>query len=318
MEKIYSREQIAEVVSKLDIVEIIDSIADGFVAYSQGKVVVPPVGELIFSQPPGETHIKYGYIRGDDCYVIKIASGFYENIRLGLPANSGLMLIFSQKTGHLESILLDEGHLTNIRTAAAGAVAARCLAPSTVERIGIVGTGCQGKIQLEYLQAVTDCRKVLVWGRSREKLAAYIQEVAHLDFNVQVTLDTGRIAATCNLIVTATASRTPLLDAGQVRPGTHITAIGSDTPEKQELDPGIIARADLVVTDSLQQSQWRGEIFQAREAGLMDDAAIYELGQVISGQAPGRTADRQVTVADLTGVAVQDIQICKLVAKALA
>ena len=122
-------------------VELMEDIEKGFVAYSQGKAVVPPVGELVLQDPPGDVHIKYGYLKGDDYYVIKIASGFYENAKLGLPTSNGMMLMFRQKTGQPVAAMLDEGYLTDIRTAVAGAIAAKHLAPSKVTRIGIVGTG---------------------------------------------------------------------------------------------------------------------------------------------------------------------------------
>jgi ornithine cyclodeaminase len=316
MVKTYSREQISKIIEKIDPIDIINSIEDGFVAYSQGKAVVPPVGELIFKEPPGETHIKYGYIIGDEYYVIKIASGFCENSKLNLPANSGLMLVFNQKTGHLANILLDEGYLTDIRTAAAGAVAARYLAPVKVKCIGILGAGYQGKMQLEYLKSITNCKEVIVWGRNKEELDAYKDAMSLHGFHIQTTMDTGHIAQSCNLIVTATPSRVPLLQADQIQPGTHITAMGSDTSEKQELDSKILAKADIVVSDSIDQSRQRGEVYQARRAGDLDDNRIFELGKVIDNKALHRTSDEQITVADLTGVAVQDIQISKMICNA--
>jgi ornithine cyclodeaminase len=293
------------------------AIADGFVAYSRGRVVVPPPGELIFRDPPGDAHIKYGFIEGDDVYVVKIASGFYRNAALGLPANSGLMLMFSQKTGALDCILLDEGHLTNVRTAAAGAVAAKALAPSRVERIGVFGTGVQGRMQLEYTAPLVDCRKVMVWGRRDDALAAYKDHMGALGFDVETTHDAGAVAAACNLIITATPATSPLLRHGEVRPGTHITAMGSDTPDKNEIDPAILGRADVVVADSISQCLERGEIFHAIEAGTLARDRLVELGNVIADPSLGRISDSQITVADLTGVAIQDIQISKAVYRAL-
>lgn len=316
MQQIYPLNQILGVLENMDVRDIVDSIEEGFVAYSQGKVTVPPVGELLFKDPPGDVHIKYGCIVGDDYYVIKIASGFYENPRLDLPSFSGMMLMFSQKTGRLDSILLDEGHLTNIRTAAAGAVVARYMAPRNVSRIGIFGTGCQGRMQLEYLRSIIDCKDVIAWDISRENLMAYKETLAAQGYNIETTMEAGEVAESCNLIVTATPSQAPLLQADQIRPGTHITAMGSDTPEKQELDPEILAKADRVVADSIDQSRSRGEIFQARKTGVIDDNRILELGKVIKNKELQRTSDEQITVADLTGVAVQDIQICKIVSKA--
>jgi ornithine cyclodeaminase len=310
-------DQIEEILKRMQITDIIDAIQEGFVAYSNGSVVVPPVGEMLFENPPGEAHIKYGYIVGDDAYVIKIASGFYENRDLGISPNSGLMLMFSQKTGRLETILLDEGCLTNVRTAAAGAVAARYLAPKTVSRIGILGAGYQGRMQLEYLKPVVPCRDVMVWGLNQEELDAYTKEMTPKGYRIQTTFKTGDVANTCNLIVTATPSKKALLTAEQIKPGTHITAMGSDTPDKIELDPAILQKADIIVADSIEQTLSRGEIYQARQAGTLAENRVVELGHVISGKTPARSSDDQISVADLTGVAIQDIQICKLVSRAI-
>ena len=313
--RILTLEQIEAVLKKIDLTDIIDGIQEGFVAYSSGKVIVPPVGEMLFENPPGEAHIKYGFITGDSAYVIKIASGFYDNRQLGLSPNSGLMLMFDQKTGRLKTILLDEGHLTNVRTAAAGAVAARHLAPATIKRIGILGAGIQGRMQLEYLAPIISCREVMVWGVNKEELEAYQEDMTAMGFQVQTTLSAADVAAECNLIVTATPSKKALLMANQIRPGTHITAMGSDTPEKNELEPAILAKADIVVSDSIDQSRFRGEVFQARKAGLLAEQRLVELGNVITGQSKSRDSDQQISVADLTGVAIQDIQICKLISK---
>lgn len=315
MVNIFNLNQIKEVLKNIDTLKPIE---DGFVAYSQGKAVVPPVGELLFKYPPGDVHIKYGYIINDDYYVIKIASGFYENAKLGLPTCSGLMVVFKQKTGELACVLLDEGHLTNVRTAAAGAIVAKYLAPKNVRCIGIFGAGTQGRMQLEYLKSIVDCRDVIVWGINKKELDAYEKDMEALGYNVQTTQESNDIAKNCNLIVTATPSKSPLLQAGQVREGTHITAMGSDTPEKNELDPEILHTADIVVADSISQCELRGEIFQALKAGLIKKEEIVELGDVIENKELQRSSEKQITVADLTGVAVQDIQISKAVYEILA
>ena len=119
--------------------------------------------------------------------------------------------------------------------------------------------------------------------------------------------------AHCNLIITATPSKTPLLSADLIRKGTHITAVGSDTPEKQELDAKILQRADRVVVDSISQVLSRGESFHALEKGLITKEDLIELGNVIQDRKLQRASDDEITVADLTGVAVQDLQISKAV-----
>lgn len=311
---IITLEQIREVLPKIDLMSEIEA---AFVAYSEGRAVVPPVGELVMQEPRGDVHIKYGYMTGEEYYVIKIASGFYDNHKLGLPTSNGMMLLFSQKTGEPVAFLLDECWLTEVRTAVAGAIAAKYLAPKHVERIGIVGTGTQARMQLEYLAPVTSCRDVLAWGRDDAKIAAYGADMAEHGFEVSTTRDAAEIAGSCNLIVTATTATAPLLDwSDSLSRGAHITAMGSDTETKRELDPAILREADLVVADSVSQCLMRGEIHWALKQGLLEQGAIVELGSVIAGEA-GRTADDQLTVADLTGVAVQDMAISKAVYEAL-
>jgi len=314
MPKIFNRTQIEDALRQVDVTTAIE---DGFVAYSQGNTVVPPVGELVFEDPPGSVHIKYGYIKKDDYFVIKIASGFHGNIDFGLPPYDGLMLVFNQKTAQLECILHDECYLTNVRTAVAGAVVAKYLAPSAVERIGVFGAGVQGKMQVEALLPIVDCRDLIVWGTGEEELEAYRAAMSGHGLSIETTLTSDEIAATCNLIITSTPSDKPLLRAEQIRKGTHITAMGSDTLEKIELEPAILGKADLVVADSIEQCRLRGEICHALKAGILKDGDAVELGNVIADPALRRTDDSQITIADLTGVAVQDIQISKAVYEVL-
>jgi ornithine cyclodeaminase len=296
--------------------DLLPAIEAGFMAYSQGRANVPPVGELLMDE--GEVHIKYGCIEGDPYYVIKVASGFFSNPTLGLPSANGMMLLFSRETGEPTAILLDQGYLTDVRTAVAGAIGAKYLAPKSVARIGVLGTGAQARLQLEYLMPVVACREVLVCGRSPDRLAACAGDLEDLGFRVETTTAPADLGPACNLIVTTTTANTPLIHAADLRPGTHVSAIGSDTPEKQELEAAVLARADLVVADSIPQCRLRGEIFKALEAGVLHEDSLVEIGGIIAGEAPGRTADDQITVFDSTGVAVQDIMIARGVYEALA
>lgn len=274
------------------------------------------MGELLFKNPPGDTHIKYGYIIGDEYYVIKVASGFYDNPTLNLPSSNGLMLLFSQKTGAVLGILLDEGHLTDLRTAAAGAIAAKYLAPSNITNIGIIGTGIQARLQLIFLAKITDCRNVIVWGRNLEKLTSYQTEMKQEGFSIQITQEIEAIASDCNLIVTTTPSTFPLLQAAQIKKGTHITAVGADSPHKQELDSRCFEKADIIVVDSIEQCIERGDTAYAIKEGVITQEKLVELGNMISGNSPRRTSNEQITIADLTGLAVQDIEIAKAVFEA--
>jgi ornithine cyclodeaminase len=297
-------------------VDLLPRIEEAFIAYSAGRSVVPPVGELLFRDPPGDVHIKYGYLAGERYYVVKIASGFYDNPRLGLPSGDGLMLLFEQRTGEPAALLLDRGYLTDVRTAVAGAIAARHLAPPAIGRIGMVGTGVQARLQLEHLRGVTPCRQALVWGRSAERADAFCTDLASSGFVVQRAVDVETLATECSLIVTTTPSTAPLLRGAWLRPGTHVTAVGADTAAKRELDAEVFRRADVVVADSLEQCRTRGELHHALDEGALALERVTELGDVIAGAVSGRTGPDQVTVADLTGVAVQDVAIAVAVLEA--
>ena len=308
MMRVVSLDEIKTVLPKVD---LISDIETGFASYSRGEVVVPPVGEMHFESPPGDVHIKYGYINNDEIYVIKIASGFFQNTDMGLPNGNGMMLVFNQKTGQPIAILQDEAYLTDVRTAIAGAICAKYISPKKVDGIGIVGTGVQAKMQLEYLKDIIDCRKAIVWGRSEASLLKYVADMKDSEFDIAITQNIDDVVDGCQLIVTCTPAETPLIS--RVNPGTHITAMGSDTLSKQELDSSILLEADLVVADSKSQCEIRGEIHQAIKSDRFSMDTVVELGEIINGDKEGRTSEKQITVADLTGVAVQDIQISKAV-----
>jgi ornithine cyclodeaminase/alanine dehydrogenase-like protein (mu-crystallin family) len=306
---VINRDEILSIVKNIDVVAEMEK---GFIEYSNGNCIVPPVGELLMEKNNGETHIKYGYIKDQQYYVIKVASGFYDNPKLGIPSSQGLMLVFNQKTGQTEAVLLDEGHLTNIRTAAAGALVAKYFAPKKIKAVGIVGAGTQGKLQLKYLQENNPCKEVWVWDINKVSSLKYKAELES-DFNIHIAETTAELAHHCNLIVTSTPSQNALLHATDIRKGTHITAVGSDTPEKQELDSEILVVADIVVSDSISQSKSRGEIYRATRNGSISPVKVIELGVALQHKQLQRTSEKQITVTDLTGVAVQDIMIAQSV-----
>ena len=192
-----------------------------------------------------------------------------------------------------------------------------------VRHIGIVGTGAQARFQLEMLANVVDCKSCFIWGRDTNKVERMIEYLRAresfrdwgLDMKAATELD--ELVSECNLIVTTTSAREALIRADQVTKGTHITAMGSDDHGKQELEAQLLAKADRVVADSISQCVDHGECFHAVQNNLIEESSILELGNVIKDPAIGRTSEDQITVADLTGVAIQDIQIAKMVDRAL-
>jgi len=216
-------------------------------------------------------------------------------------------------------VLHDECWLTDMRTAAAGGVAARHLAPRNVSCIGIIGTGGQARMQLEFLKDIVDCQHCLVWGRDAGKVEKMIGDLRpnatsrDWGLDIKAATDINELVSTCNLIVTTTSAREALISADQVQPGTHITAMGSDDHGKQELAAELLGKADLVVADSISQCVDHGECFHAVGNKMIEEDSILELGNVIKNPELGRSSEDQITVADLTGVAIQDIQIAKMV-----
>ncbi len=298
--------QIKTCLATLDLIPLIEQ---GFSAYSNGDAIVPPVGELIFENPPGDTHIKYGYIKSQQYYVIKVASGFPLNNEKCLRSSQGVMLLFSQQTGALECVLLDEGRLTDIRTAIASMITLKYLSPKHIDSIGILGSGIQAGLQLEYLDQVSNCKNIVVWGRSPARVQELVNKFENSAFKFIIARTPAELASLCKVIITTTSATEPILQYADLQPGTHITALGSDTEHKIELNPDVLQHADTIVSDSIAQSKSRGEVFRARQEGCLKNDKLLELGSLISDPKLGRQNDQQITVADLTGVAVQDIMI---------
>ena len=306
---ILNRETIEGLLNDVDLSSL---ISKGFIAYSSGQVVVPPIGELTFKDPPGDVHIKYGYIIGDKYYVIKIASGFWKNEEYGISNGQGMMLLFNQNTGVPEAILNDEAILTDIRTAIAGQICASILA-NDIHCIGIIGTGVQARLQVDYLQNITKCREIMVWGRNVDKVRKYKKDMERTGFTVSIQTNAKDVCKGCNLIITTTASKDPIIFKDDLRPGTHITAVGADAIGKRELGEGILGMANTVVADSVVQCVERGEISHALSAREIKTKQICELGHILSGKSIVRKNSKHITIADLTGVAVQDVQIATAV-----
>jgi len=221
--------------------------------------------------------------------------------------------MFDKNSGYLKCILHDEGYLTNVRTAIAGAICAKYLAPNQINKIGIIGTGIQARMQLEYLLSVTSCKDVSVLGRNEKNVERYIDEMENIGFKVDSVKSSKDLCSNCNLIVTTTSANESLISKKDLRKGIHITAVGSDTPEKRELDPEILKIADVLVVDSISQCLERGETKYALDSNLISEDKLIELGKVIKSGEKSRKSENEITVADLTGVAVQDIMITNAV-----
>ena len=304
-----------EIESVLTIKDAIDAVEDGFKAYNSGRAVIPFPVALQVPDHNGDIHIKPGYIKGYGTYTIKIASGFYDNPKLGLATSHGMLLLFDSKTGFPLCFEVDRCFLTDLRTAAAGAVAARALAKKSVGRVAVIGTGTQARLQIEALSKVRKFNELRVWGRSPENVKKYVADMRKVLKAKVVPAKTAEEAVVgSEIVVTTTMSSTPLVKAAWIGSGTHITAMGSDSPEKQELDTALLGKADKIVVDSLKQCAQLGEVHHALKDGTITEKDVHaELGEILLGRKTGRESDDEITICDLTGIAVQDVVTSQLV-----
>jgi ornithine cyclodeaminase len=294
--------------------DAIACIEDCFRTLATEKVVMPPILRLDIPEHHGEVDVKTAYLPGVPGFAIKISPGFFDNPKLGLPSVNGLMLLLSARTGLIEAVLLDNGYLTNVRTAAAGAVAAKWLARADASSAGVLGAGVQAKLQLQALKLVRDLKRALVWARDPAKAKALAASAAaELDLEINVCASPEELVRQSDIVVTTTPSTSPLIRADWLQPGQHVTAMGSDAEHKNELAPDVIAHADRYVCDRQSQCAVLGELHHAIAAGAVPaDASFPELGQVIAGTETGRTGERDITVCDLTGTGAQDTAIATL------
>ncbi|SON55622.1 ectoine utilization protein EutC [Hartmannibacter diazotrophicus] len=302
-------EQDLRKVVKLDLA-VVDVVESAFAALASGKVVMPPVLSMAIPEANGEVDVKTAWLPGFSGFAIKVSPGFFDNPKLGLPSLNGLMILFSAKTGLVEALFLDNGYLTDVRTAAAGAVAARHLAPSRVQTAGVMGTGVQARLQIEAAHLVRPFEQVLVWGRDLAKAEACAADIsARLKVPARAEADPARLVAESQLVVTTTPARESILKADWLHPGLHITAMGSDQDEKNEIEPAALVAATAYVCDRISQCEKLGELHSAISAGLWQGPPPAELGDVVLGKFTARRSEDDITICDLTGTGAQDTAI---------
>lgn len=309
--KIFEEQEIRQFIHVNE--QAIKVVEEGFSALAKGIVTLPPIMRIDIPENNGEIDVKTAYIKGLDSFAIKISSGFFNNASLGLPSLSGMMLLLSSQTGLAKSILLDNGYLTDVRTAIAGAIASKYLAKKQVEQVGIIGTGTQARYQLEALSLVREFSTVIIFGRNDLSARRYAKEMeTQLGKPVIIAESIEEVVKTSDIVVTTTPSTQPLIKAEWLHPGLHITAMGSDAEHKQELDAKIFEQTDVIVCDVKTQCFRLGELHHAKSKEIItDDSPIIELGDLTAGFKKGRENQKQITVCDLTGTGVQDTVIAR-------
>jgi ornithine cyclodeaminase len=272
---------------------LIDRMREALLAQLRGECDTPMPMHLDI-EPGCEVHMKSSYRRGGDYFALKMASTFHGK-------GNGMMLLISAATGEPVAYLADSGHLTDLRTAAVSAMIARELGRQD-HTIGILGSGIQSRLTARFHALVLPLKRVYLWARNPQRAECCAEEIRRFVPDVAVLGSPAAVAAATRLIVTSTASRSPLLVASDIEDGAHITAVGADSPGKQELDPEILRRAETIWVDSLEQCKRLGELQHAPG----------EWGRAVpclSAPVPPSS----LTVADLTGLGVEDLFIAESV-----
>lgn len=288
--------------------DLVGKVEDAFTSLVTKEVQMPPNMRIDVLEHNGELDIKSAYIQGEDSFAVKLSSGFFNNPSMGLPSANGMMILVDSQTGEPLAVLADRGLLTELRTAAAGAVAAKYGSRADSRVVGIIGTGAQARLQLQALILVRPVERVLVYGRNVEKLEDYRDEMAYqLGIAVEMCDTVQKVVEESDIVVTTTPSKEPLIKGEWIRPGLHITAMGSDAEHKQELDATVLEKADVIICDVKTQSVRLGEL---RTSPVKVNQAV-ELGELTSKRKSGRRSDSEVTICDLTGTGVQDTAIAR-------
>jgi ornithine cyclodeaminase len=309
--KILTEAELRDLVSVDD--AAISAVEKAFAWLTEDKVAMPPIMHIEVPEFSGDVDIKAAYVKGLDRFAVKIGAGFFENEKRGLPSSPAMMVVLDARTGFVEAVLFDNAYLTDVRTGAAGAVAAKHLAPSKVHTAGVIGAGVQGRFQATALALVRPYERLLVYDTDSARLDRFVEEMGGaLSAAVAAASGPEEVIRESQAVVTCTPSRKPYIQAAWLHPRLHITAMGADLPEKQELYPEAVGRADVLACDRISQSLTMGEFHHAAEAGILSDASLVELGQIVTDKHHGRTDDDQITLCDLSGTGVQDTAIAHL------
>jgi len=302
-----------EVKSCLPMSEAIKAVREAYITFAEGRVKMPPVMHLDVQKYNGEVDIKSGCAEDFGVIETKIASGFYDNPKIGLPSTMAVIVLMDIKTS-VPLAIMDGTYITAVRTGAAGAVAASALARKNSKTVGVIGAGTQARMQVLALNETFTLDKVKVYSRTEESRKKYADEMSErLGINVQAVDDARKAVVDTDIVVTVTPSTKAIVMDEWIESGMHINAFGADGPGKQELDPRIMKRAKIVV-DSLGQCKVIGELQHALAQGLIKESDVYaEIGEILAGKKKGRERDDEITLFDSTGLAVQDIATATLV-----
>jgi alanine dehydrogenase len=301
-----------EVKSVMDMPSDMHVVESAFRQHGLGKVQMPPKSYLYYNAYNGDLRTMPAYLEEEDITGVKIVNVHPGNPTVGLPTVMALIVLISPQTGEPIAIM-DGTYITDIRTGAAGGIAAKYLARKNSKVIGLIGAGNQAKTQLEALNEVFKPELVKVTSRTKESCEIFIQEAADIvscEIRYEEKIEK---ACDCDILVTTTPSRKPIVKSQWIKEGTHINAIGADAVGKEELDPELILRSKVVVDDMV-QALHSGEVNVPLSKHYISENDIHaQLGEVMVGRKPGRTSEEEITIFDSTGLAIQDVASAHLV-----
>lgn len=297
-----------ELRARIGFEDLIEPVGEALMRFSRGEGESPAV---VFAPrgPEGDVHVKSAWLPGHAVFTVKVATAFAD--ASGALASDGMIVAFDARTGSLQALLRDEHHLSDVRTAAAGALLARHLARPSSRVVGVIGTGVQAYLQvLAALHALPALERVLVWGRESRR-AQRLREVLlrrHAGLHVATVDAAEHVVRQSDVVITATSSRAPIVMRDWLRPGMHVSAVGADDASKCEVDPRAWRVADRVVVDSRTLTRQFGDLHRALCERALDESIRFdELGDVIARRVPGRQGDDEITMGKLVGLGVQDL-----------
>ncbi|MCE8423747.1 MAG: alanine dehydrogenase [Candidatus Methanoperedens sp.] len=303
-----------EVESLLDMKGTLKVVEEAFRQHGEKKVQMPPKLYLYFKKHNGDLRTMPAFLEEQDITGVKIVNVHPDNPKIGLPTVMALVILNSTLTGAPVTIM-DGTYLTDMRTGAAGGVAVKYLARRNSKTVGFVGTGNQAKSQLLAINEVLDIEEVKAISASEKQTLTFrddMQNKVNCDIVPEKSI---KEVCDCDILVTTTPSREPIIMNDWIAEGTHINAIGADAAGKEELDPLILKRARIIV-DDIPQASHSGEVNVPISKKVMTVKDIAgELGEVIIGKKKGRTKDSDITVFDSTGLAIQDVATADMVYK---
>jgi alanine dehydrogenase len=299
------KEEVRQLVSMK---EVIGTVEEAYKAFNSGQVIQPPYIGIDLPSRRGEIDFKLGYNQGNEVISMKASSGGFRNNpeEYGVPNGMGTVLLFDARSGALACVM-DGSLLTGLRTGACGAVSVKALARKNAGKIASIGTGNQARMQIRAITEVMKIEEIHAWNNTPGTLAKYKADI-ETEFGIPVVAARSKKDAVeqADILITTTRGKGSLVEAAWVKPGTHIVAIGADAPGKQELEPEIFRGAKVVV-DSIAQCVDKGETQHPIARGIMTADDIHaEIGDILLGRKPGRENDREVTIFDSTGMAIQD------------